>query len=339
LIHFYKRRDKMGEPEHQLGGTAIKPVGWDRTGWEALRYAIYDPDKGTLLSRTPMSWAKIIAFYWVYYTQLAIFWLVCLNIFFRTLPDAAPKWTLDESIIGSNPGVGIRPKNTDERIDSSMFYLNTTDDSQRMTTPTGEGDRNIDYARRAQLFMGQYEDTTGLVECNDDNPEKHGQCLFDLSVLGDCQSFPYGFVPVADGEELTVKPCIFLKLNKIFHWKPEPIPIRELDDEAYDGMSPGLKEIIRASSSSPDNIYFDCAGRYPADRDTVRFTFHPASQAIPAKYFPYTGGNYQSPVVALQVESAQRGQLLHLECRAWYKGVKHSTKHKDGLVQFEVMVN
>ena len=48
-------------------------VGWDRTGWEAFRYMIYDGENGTILTRflrkvqtkrditieNPLSWAKI----------------------------------------------------------------------------------------------------------------------------------------------------------------------------------------------------------------------------------------------------------------------------------------
>lgn len=325
----------------QLGGTAIKPVGWDRTGWEAIRYAIYNPEKGTVLSRTPLSWIKITAFYCVYYTCLAGFWAACLNIFFLTIPNNEPKWTLDGSIIGSNPGVGIRPKNTDERIDSSIFYLNTTDTEQTYNE-NGEGDLNIDYARRMELYMEQYNNKSGLVTCTDDNIEKHGQCLFDLSMLSECQSYPYGYQPVKkndqpDSDKMTIKPCVFLKLNKIYNWKPKAIPVADLDNPEYADMSEQLKTIIRAEDT--DNIYFDCKGRYPADQDTAKFTFHPTNQAIPAKYFPYTGGNYQSPMVALEIESDRLGQLLHLECRAWYLGVKHSTKDKTGLVQFEVLVN
>merc|ERR1712013_458291 len=30
------------------------------------------------------------------------------------------------------------------------------------------------------------------------------------------------------------------------------------------------------------------------------------------------------------------GQLVHIECRAWYDGVEHRTKDKAGLVQFDV---
>jgi len=325
--------------QQQLGGTAIKPEGWDRSGWEALRYTLYDPSKGTILTRTPLSWIKIILFYCVYYTCLAGFWVACLNIFFLTLPENSPKWTLDGSIIGSNPGVGIRPKNSDERIDSSIFYLNSTD-ADATPSKDGEGDKNVDYAKRMEMYMEQYANKTGLVECTDDNKDKHGQCLFDLSELQECQSFPYGFDPIPMGDEsgrMTVKPCVFLKLNKIYNWRPVAITAETVDKPEYESMSEGLKDIIRASTS--DNIYFDCMGRYPADKDSVSLKFYPENQAIPAKYFPYTGGNYQSPMVALQVESLSVGQLLHLECRAWYEGVVHSTKDKTGLVQFEVLVN
>lgn len=48
-------------------------VGWDRTGWEAFRYMIYDGENGTILTRcvrkvqtkeispstAPLSWPKI----------------------------------------------------------------------------------------------------------------------------------------------------------------------------------------------------------------------------------------------------------------------------------------
>ena len=40
----------------------------------------------------------------------------------------------------------------------------------------------------------------------------------------------------------------------------------------------------------------------------------------------------------VQVDPATKGQLVHMECRAYYRGVKHDKKDKLGLVQFEVQV-
>ena len=90
----------------KLGGTAIKPVGWDRTGWEAFQYMLWNPDTGEILTRTPLSWLKITVFYCIYYSCLAGFWIACLNVFFATLPEAhdGPRWLKEDSIIGVNPG-------------------------------------------------------------------------------------------------------------------------------------------------------------------------------------------------------------------------------------------
>ena len=90
----------------KLGGTAIKPVGWDRTGWEAFQYMLWNPDTGEILTRTPLSWLKITVFYCIYYCCLAGFWIACLNVFFATLPEAhdGPRWLKEDSIIGVNPG-------------------------------------------------------------------------------------------------------------------------------------------------------------------------------------------------------------------------------------------
>merc|ERR1711971_634455 len=110
--------DAKLEEIQKLGGTAIKPVGWDRTGWEAFQYMLWNPDTGEILTRTPLSWLKITVFYCIYYCFLAGFWIACLNVFFATLPEAhdGPRWLKEDSIIGVNPGVGLRPRNTDSQI-------------------------------------------------------------------------------------------------------------------------------------------------------------------------------------------------------------------------------
>jgi sodium/potassium-transporting ATPase subunit beta len=319
-----------------LGGTAIKPKGWDRSGWESFKYMLYDPDTGKVLTRTPMSWIKIITFYCIYYTLLAGFWLACLHVFFLTIPEDTPRWTLDESLIGSNPGVGMKPIMDDEHIDSSLYILDLGDTSTAPTNKMGEGTKNADIIRRMDLFMERYNNNTGLHECADNNDPNKGNCIFNVDVLEDCAQPNYGFMPT-DGK---VKPCFFFKLNKIFNFNPEPIMAADLDQPEYEDMSAQLKDTIRAAAN-PDSVYFDCFGRFPADIEAVTLKYFPSTQSIPLKYFPYTGGNYQSPLMALQVEVSDKhvGQMVHMECRAWYKGVVHNKKDKLGLTQFEIMLN
>merc|ERR1712172_185709 len=100
----------------------------------------------------------------------------------------------------------------------------------------------------------------------------------------------------------------------------------------------------------PDTLTTHLAS--PADKEAVegdRLAYFPASRSIPISYFPYSGQRnqnqgpeedigYHSPLVAIQVEPKLMGQLVHMECRAYYRGVKHDKKDKLGLVQFEVQV-
>jgi len=328
-----------------LGGTAIKPEGWDRTGMEAFLYFLFNPKTGEILSRTPLSWIKIIVFYIIYYSCLAFFWCLCFFIFLCTLPDinTGPKWKLDNGIIGSNPGVGLRPGQPDSYIDSQMFLLR------------GDGSDGHSYAERMKNYIektynktynsntNKYEDVHGndmnenIRECHhneerfDDRP-----CRFDLSTLEECQDYPHGFE--ITNRERYINPCVFLKLNKIWDWVPQPIN-PDFVDEYYE-MTDQLKTIIK-NAPDPNQVWFDCQGRFAADREAlVDITYFPPSQGIPINsYFPYLGGDYEPPLVAVKIKNIPWGQLIHVECRAWYEGVVHFPRDKSGMVMFEVMVD
>lgn len=301
-------------------------MGWDRTGWEAFRYFLYDPDNGTVLSRTPKSWALITIFYTIYYSCLAAFWYVCLLIFFSTLPvdTDGPKWQQNASLIGINPGVGIRPLNQDSRIDSNMFMLHDGDTNELPTTPEGEGDLNIDYAVRAQLFMDVYKKPSGDEYID-----------FDLSHLGPCQDYPYGFI----GDEVT--PCVFLKFNKIWGWKPAPVTAEDFDKEENKDWPASFKQHWE-SQTDKNQIWVDCQGRNAADKEALSgMEYFPPSRGFESKFFPFKGQKdqvYHSPLVAVRFSDIPKGQLVHIECRSYYQGVKHETKSKTGLVTFEVLI-
>jgi len=320
--------------EEMLGAVAIKPPGWDRTGWEAFGYFLYDPDNGTFLSRTPLSWLKITVFYTIYYSCLAAFWYSCLLIFFQTLPaeDLGPKWQMSASLIGKNPGVGIRPLNRDVRIDSNMFKLKLTDKNDVLTDSDGEGDLNIDYAKRADMFLDVYKSEVNATL---------GYDKFDLEeTLGaNCGKYPYGYIDTA---KKPIKPCIFLKFNKIWDWKPDTIT----DEDFGENDWPTSFKTKFDTVADKEQIFVDCQGRYPADQEALKegMTYMPDTQGFPVKYFPYKGDpkHYQSPLVVVQFDTAKMdrfvGQLIHVECRAYYKGVIHTTKTKTGMVQFEILL-
>ena len=226
-------------------------------------------------------------------------------------------------------GVGIRPLNRDVRIDSNMFKLQLVDKNDVPTDTDGEGDLNIDYAIRAEKFLEVYKS-----EVN----ETLGYQKFDLAEMGECGRKPYGYI---NGDD-PIKPCIFLKFNKIWGW--DPVPITDEDFEKNDW--PASFKTHFDSLSDQEQIFVDCQGRYPADQEALRegMTYMPVSQGFPVKYFPYQGDkeNYHSPLVVVQFDTSKLsrfvGQLIHVECRAYYKGVIHTTKTKTGMVQFEVLL-
>ena len=96
-----------GSREDIVGAAAIKPPNWDRKGWESIKLFLYDPEQGTVLGRTPLSWLGITIFYLAFYIGLLLFWFAMLGVFFQTLPphSEGPRYTTGDSLIGENPGL------------------------------------------------------------------------------------------------------------------------------------------------------------------------------------------------------------------------------------------
>lgn len=319
-----------------MGVTAIKPP--ERHGFDVIKYFIHDPDKGEWFTRTPKSWFLIILFYCIYYTCLAGFWYGMLQVFFMFVPLDQPRYMLGESLIGTNPGLGMQPGQPDVTIDSSMLWLRAYDSNSKPSEDF-ETDSNADWAARYQRFLKKYENKTETRDCPNDQLSKEDRdaCSFDINALGPCSQFPYGFVS-PDGRS-QVEPCILLKINRIFNWEPQPFEVAELDD--IEGMSENVKQKIRAN---PNQIYVDCQGENPADVEALngQIKYYPEDQGISFKFFPYNHAhrNYHNPIVAVKFGSGiPVGQLVHIECKLWTKGVEHNRKDRIGQVHLEVFLN
>ena len=53
-------------------------------------------DTGAIMGRTPMSWLLITVFYIIYYTFLTAFFILMLQVFFTTLDEKRPTWTMED---------------------------------------------------------------------------------------------------------------------------------------------------------------------------------------------------------------------------------------------------
>ena len=98
------------------------------------------------------------------------------------------------------------------------------------------------------------------------------------------------------------------------------------------------------SEGNTDNVWIHCEGRNAADKEALGdIEYYPRSRGIPIEFFPFMGRpyGYHSPLVAIKIHPRKEflGQLLHVECRAYFRDVVHNTKNKMGLVQFEVLIN
>lgn len=65
---------------------------------------------------------KLGLFYLIFYGMLAALVAICMWVFFQTLDPRIPKWQLDRSIIGTNPGMGFRPMPLDN-LESTLIWF------------------------------------------------------------------------------------------------------------------------------------------------------------------------------------------------------------------------
>lgn len=89
--------------------------------FQEFKRFFWNPQSRTCLGRTGDSWLKLIAFYITLYTCLAAIWSIYFYIFHLTISDKHPKWQLEESLIGSNPGLGLRPQSPRQRVESALI--------------------------------------------------------------------------------------------------------------------------------------------------------------------------------------------------------------------------
>jgi len=317
--------DNSAKPPPLMGATAIRPP--DRVGMDKYTHIFYDPKNGTILTRTPKSWALIILFYCIYYSCLAAFWLACMKIFLHIqiqipsadLPNAKPTWTLGDSIIRTNPGIGVRPSQPTEKIDSGIFSLDTKfswnkgDDEEAIWTAIADEGKTVNevegsmgYAFRAFTFFEVYRNNAKSgdgegIDCTASDLDGNGYrkkngkfCRFDRSQLGPCERFPYGY---ANGDEKFM-PCVFLKLNRIMDLEPKPLSANNIgkQDESIK-KGPDAEKFLQELEQAgyPEKVLIHCEGAYPADKEMLEGKMRVFPEApgltntaeIPLKYFPY----------------------------------------------------
>jgi len=342
-----------------LGGTAIKPV--ERHGMEAIRYFFHNPDTGEIMTRTPLSWLLITVFYVIYYSCLAAFWAICMVIFLQTVDYNEPKWQTKSSIIGESPGLGLRPKQSQDLVDSAIIMFNK--DKQAARSEEEQKENKVpsvdEWSGRILEFLSDYENETQIdarrKDCdfntvdvegkriikgarsdkdNDKGETQYGACNFAVDEIKSKCGANFGY------DKGT--PCIFLKLNKIFGLENEAIDQAKQElDKNYPNMDQKMKDEI-AKAKNTDHVWVNCYGKYPADKEALGdgIEYIPKTRGIPNYYFPYLNQEYYvSPLVAVKFSpKSVPGQLIHIECRAYAKNIGYDRRDKVGISVFELQI-
>ncbi|KAL2750905.1 sodium/potassium-transporting ATPase subunit beta-2 [Vespula maculifrons] len=298
--------------------------------WEGFRVFLWNSETGQFLGRTGASWAKILLFYVLFYAVLCGFFAAMLAVFYQTLDPKQPKWQLNSSLIGTNPGLGFRPMPPESNVESTLIWYKASDEGNFLHW-TKELDAFLEEYHKSGTSGGDTDQQR--VRCDYGKSAPAGKvCDVDMTQWGQCtKEKKYGFNKSA--------PCIFLKLNKIFGWMPD---FYNDTKTLPPGMPTDLQNHIKKEESSQrlDTVWVSCAGENSADIENMGPIQYIPRRGFPGYYFPFTNTpGYLSPLVAVFFEKPKYGVLINIECKAWAHNIIHDRFERRGSVHFELMVD
>lgn len=304
----------------------------NRTKWQKVKQGIWNPETHQFLGRTWKSWGGIFIFYVIFYGALAAFFAICMKGLMATIDDHHPKWQLESSIIGTNPGMGFRPMGEEIEKGSLIWYVARNESNVRR------------WLNSLDTFLDSYNDSQKLPGhghnqqiCDYDRPPLPGKvCAVDINskAWGPCTYFNNYSYPSAS-------PCVFLKLNRIYGWVPEYYnDTRSLPEEMPEDLKSHIRNIT--DKKQLNTIWISCHGEAPADREHIgEIKIYPVP-GFPGYFYPYTNTEgYLSPLIAVHFRRPAVHRLINVECRAWAKNIhyKRSLQNREGSVHFELLID
>jgi sodium/potassium-transporting ATPase subunit beta len=272
--------------------------------------SIYDSENKTFIGRTGSSWAKIGVFYLIYYSCLTGFFAISLIIFFKTMSDDRPTQIGYNSLIKSNPGMSFRPM---PNIESTLIKFHQ-----------GQPESYQKYKANIETFLAKYANNhPNLQDCAGERPAEGKACKFDVtSILGSAcsEGNDYGYF---EG-----KPCILLKINRVYGWEPE----------VYDNET--MPEDLAGYDVSPKGVFVTCEGENAGDIDNLGAVEVIPQEGFLNNFFPYLNvAGYQGPIVFVKLSNLKGGVITQVWCKAWAKNIKHHKNDKAGSTHFEILMD
>lgn len=262
--------------------------------------------------------AQLIAFYSIFYIALAALFAICMKGLLMTINNESPKWILNASLIGTNPGLGFRPL-PDDVEQGSLIWYDVSNETQvfywtNILDRFMQGWKLIRSFKFDKLNPIWFPLEYSLGSSNQKNcdfetlPNADQVCKLDLTKFDKCQTKEaYGYSHSS--------PCIFLKLNRIYGWVPEYYnDTKDLPED----MPQDLKDHIESLPESHRNqVWVSCRGENPADVETLgdpaNYIEYFPSRGFPSYFYPYTNlKGYLSPLVAVKFKRpASKFTLWH----------------------------
>ncbi|KAJ2944451.1 hypothetical protein O0L34_g3791 [Tuta absoluta] len=295
---------------------------------QKVQYFFYNPEDGTVLGRTPHRWGVIGLIYLVMYICIIIFFSICMCGLLATVDERIPYFTLADSIIGANPGMGHRPILYEE---GALIWYKADNATQVKR-----------YVDNIEEFLAPYKNRSLLItegenqrDCGTEKPPRAEVCAFNTSLLGPCSSeHNYGYP--------NRTPCFIIKLNRLYDWNPD---FYDDPGDMPPDMPPDIQDYIVNETNTPEErrkVWVSCKGERPADVEALGPLKYFPYPGLPETFFPYDNTpGYLSPLVAVQLVKPQLGVIINIRCRAWARNIVYTDSLKDriGSTHMEIMID
>jgi sodium/potassium-transporting ATPase subunit beta len=314
---------------------------------------VWNPDRKEIFGRDGLSWARIGLFYACFYMTIAGIFCTMLAIFMAIIDKREPTYYNEFSVmwhqkvdnyhVGVSPGLGFRPQK-----DPITSLIRVKSSEKNESHPHSY----MHYVRLIDEFLSTYLviDKRGeqIINCDfgldpaylDQQFSMNKVCRFEIVEMFGPDNM---CTQTRNYEYDKSKPCVLLKLNKIYNWRPEPYgPNDKLPKE----LMP-YEQMVRAN---PRNVFVLCSGENQVDLDfTGDITYYSLTPDgsgkgplgfIPFYYFPFKNQDgYRSPLVFAYFSNITTNVLVNVMCKAYAKNIYRNNLYRIGAVHFEIMID
>ncbi|CAH0749310.1 unnamed protein product [Diatraea saccharalis] len=213
-----------------------------------------------------------------------------------------PRLQQDYSVIGTSPGLGFRPLPEDVRS-TLIYYKGTSYDSYKYWE-----DQLIDflsvYKKKGQTAGAG----ANIFDCDFNKLPPPGKvCDVDVRDWEPCiEENHFSFHKSS--------PCIFLKLNRIYGWRPEYYnDTSRLPEDMPPELQMEIRNITNYNRNYANMVWVSCHGETPADRENIGPVKYLPYPGFPGYFYPYENAEgYLSPLVAVHLEKPKcKYSILH----------------------------